>query len=149
MKTIYNKIGAFALTVLMTASLLSCADVNEEFVFVHDTNTIEAMFASASHGATLFAGQITEFNKAGQIVEPNFTQQEVEGGYGLILFAIPKSLENDIDLTNVYLRANVTYDVFITPGLSGRHDITGDGIIITAKSGTGTTRQYRVRGFYD
>ncbi|MDR0333237.1 MAG: hypothetical protein LBI15_07195 [Dysgonamonadaceae bacterium] len=148
MRTIY-KIGTLALTVLMTASLWSCADVNEEFVFVHDTNTIEAMFLSASHAGSAFTGEIHEFNKAGELIKGAFTQQEVEGGYGLIIFRIPRSLENDINLSNVYLRANVTFTVFIAPGLSGRHDITGDGIIITVTSGVGTTRQYRVRGVYE
>jgi hypothetical protein len=148
MKTIH-KIGALFPTVLITISLWGCAKVNDEFVFVHDTNTIEAMFLSASHSGSIFAGEIHEFNKDGEIMEAPFTQQEVEGGYGLIIFRISKSLENDIDLTNVYLRANVTFDVFITPSLSGRHNVTGDGIIITATSDVGTRRNYRVRGLYE
>lgn len=146
---IVHKIGILILTVSMTISMWSCADVNEEYVFVHDTNTISQMICKVSHNAGEFRGEITEFNKDGDIVEGSFTQEDVEGGYGLILFAIPKSLENDVDLTNVYLIATVTYDVFITPSLSGKHDITGEGIIITVKSGIGTTRQYRVRGFYE
>ncbi|WP_298648768.1 hypothetical protein [uncultured Proteiniphilum sp.] len=146
---IVHKIGILILTVSITISMWSCADVNEEYVFVHDTNTISQMICKVSHNAGEFRGGITEFNKDGDIVEGSFTQEEVEGGYGLILFAIPKSLENDVDLTSVYLIATVTYDVFITPSLSGKHDITGEGIIITVKSGIGTTRQYRVRGFYE
>jgi hypothetical protein len=83
------------------------------------------------------------------MVTGDFTQEEVEGGYGLITFVIPASLKDDIDLTSVYLTATLTYDEFITPTLSGKHDISGDGIIITVKSGTGTTREYRVRGYYE
>jgi len=146
---IVHKIGILILTVSMAISMWSCADVNEEYVFVHDTNTISQMICKASHNAGEFRGEITEFNKNGDIIERNFTQEDVEGGYGLILFAIPKSLENDVDLTSVYLIATVTYDEFITPSLSGKHDITGEGIIITVKSGVGTTRQYRIRGFYE
>ena len=78
-----------------------------------------------------------------------FTQEDIEGGYGLILFAIPKSLEEDVNLASVYLVATVTYDEFITPSLTGKHDITGEGIIISVKSGVGTTRRYRVRGYYE
>ena len=65
------------------------------------------------------------------------------------MLSIPESLRKDVDLTKVYLRATVTYDEMITPSLLGYHDISGDGIIITVKSGTGTTRQYRVRGVYE
>jgi hypothetical protein len=146
---IVHKIGILILTVSMAISMWSCADVNEEFVFVHDTNTISQMICKTSHNAGEFRGEITEFNKDGDIVEGSFTQEDVDGGYGLILFAIPKSLENDVDLTSVYLIATVTYDEFITPSLSGKHDITGEGIIITVTSGVETTRQYRVRGFYE
>lgn len=133
----------------MAASLWSCADLNEEYVFVHDTNTISQMVCRASHSAGEYRGEITEFNKNGEIVEGDFSQEDVEGGYGLIIFELPETLKDDVDLTSVYLIATVTYDEFITPSLSGRHDITGDGIIITVKSGVGTTRQYRVRGYYE
>lgn len=148
MKTIV-KIAILMFTVSMTIALWSCADTNDDYIFVHDTNTISQMTCKSSHSAGEFRGEITEFNKEEEIVATPFTQEDVEGGYGLILFAIPQSLKKDVDLTNVYLIATVTYDEFITPSLSGRHDITGDGIIITVKSGVGTTRQYRVRGYYE
>lgn len=146
---IVNKVGVLILTITTIISLWSCADVNDDFVFVHDSNTISQMLCKASHNAGEYRGQITEYDKDGNIVEGNFTQKDIEGGYGLILFAIPKSLENDIDLTNIYLIATVKYDVMINPTLTGRHDITGDGKIITVTSGTGTQRQYRVRGYYE
>lgn len=148
MKTSYI-IWNIIITVIITLAMSSCADVNEEFVFVHDTNTISQMICKASHSGSEFRGEITEFDKEGNIVVGDFTQDDIEGGYGLILFVIPKSLENYIDLTNVYLIATVTFDEFISPSLSGRHDITGEGIIITVTSGIGTTRQYRVRGYYE
>lgn len=146
---IINRIGMLIFSIAMAASLWSCADLNEEYVFVHDTNTISQMVCRASHSAGEYRGEITEFNKNGEIVEGDFSQEDVEGGYGLILFELPKTLKDDVDLTSVYLIATVTYDEFISPSLSGRHDITGDGIIITVKSGVGTTRQYRVRGYYE
>jgi hypothetical protein len=131
----------------MAVSLWNCAEADPEFV--HNTNTISQMICQASHTGGQFPGTITEYDENGKIVVGNFTQNDVEGGYGLILFAVSASLQNDVDLTNVYLKATVTYDEIITPSLSGRHNITGDGIIITVKSGVGTTRQYRVRGFYE
>ena len=139
---IINKIIILSMTIMLWA----CAEADKEFV--HDSNTISQMICRAVHGGSEFQGKIYEFYKDGQEVTGSFTQQEVEGGYGLILFEISKSLQDDIDLTRIYLVATLSWDQFITPSLSGRHDITGDGIIITVKSGVGTTRQYRVRGYY-
>jgi len=142
---IIKKIGII-LGVSMTILLWNCAEADKEFV--HDSNTISQMICRASHGSSEFRGEIHEFDKEGNEVAGEFTQQEVEGGYGIILFEISQSLQDDVDLTNVYLVATLKWDQSITPSLSGRHDITGDGIIITVKSGVGTTRQYRVRGYY-
>lgn len=136
-------------TFLGVSILLGCAKENEEYIFVHDNNLISQMVCKASHGSSEFRGEIHEFNKEGELMEGSFTKEDVEGGYGLILFAISKSLEDDVDLSNIYLRATVTYDEFITPSLSGRHDITGEGFIIKVKSGIGTERHYRVRGYYE
>ncbi len=137
-----------ALSILVIGFLLqSCSKAEDEFI--HTTNTISQMVCKASHTSGEFLGTIHEYNADGQLMSGSFTKEEIEGGYGVILFAIPKSLEKDVDLTNVYLVATVTYDEFITPSLSGRHDISGDGIIIQVKSGVGTTREYRVRGYYE
>lgn len=145
---IIHKIEVWMLSVFMLTTLLQgCAEADSEFV--HDTNTISQMICKAAHGSSEFRGVIYEYDKDEKMVTGDFTQADVEGGYGLILFGISKSLENDVDLTNVYLTATLTYDEFITPSLSGKHDITGDGIIITVKSGIGTTRRYRVRGYYE
>jgi hypothetical protein len=145
MKTI-NKI-LLILSIPMILSLWSCAKADPEFV--HNTNTISQMACKASHDAGEHLGVIYEYDKDGTLVTYDFLQEEVEGGYGLILFAISESLRSDVDLSKIYLTATLTYDEFVTPSLSGRHDITGDGIIITVKSGVGTTRQYRVRGYYE
>jgi len=134
------------ISVFMTLLLCNCAKADKEFI--HDSNTISQMVCSATHGGSEFLGEIHEFDKNGNEVTSGFTQQDVEGGYGLILFHISQSLQDDVDLTNIYLVATLTFDQFVTPSLSGRHDISGDGIIITVKSGVGTTRQYRVRGDY-
>ncbi|WP_033563061.1 hypothetical protein [Sphingobacterium sp. SYP-B4668] len=127
----------------------SCAKENEEFIFVHDSNLITQMIGKASHSGGEFRGEIYEFNKAGEMMEAGFKQEDVEGGYGLILFPISATLQDDVDLSKIYLRATVTYDEIITPSLSGRHDISGDGMIITVTSGERTKRQYRVRGYFE
>jgi hypothetical protein len=146
MKTIY-KTGLLLLGVFMAMSWWSCAEADPEFV--HDTNTISQMVCRTSSGGTDYIGTIYEYDKDENLVTGVFTQKDVEGGYGRILFPISISLQKDVDLTKIYLRATVTYDEIITPSLSGTHDITGDGIIITVKSGVGTTRAYRIMGFYE
>ena len=147
MRTTY-KIKTWILGILaMVVLTYSCAKADEEFV--HRTNTISEMICKASHGGGEFQGAIYEYNANDELMTGSFNQEDIEGGYGLIIFAIPQTLEKDIDLTNIYLTATLTYDEIITPSLSGRHDITGDGIIITVKSGVGTTRRYRVRGYYE
>jgi hypothetical protein len=146
MKTIY-KTGRLLLGLLMAVLVWNCTKADPEFV--HNTNTISQMVCRATPTGDDYAGTINEYDKNGELVTDEFTQEDVEGGYGLILFPIPLSLQEDVVLTNIYLRATVTYDEFITPSLSGTHDITGDGILITVTSGVGTTRQYRIRGFYE
>lgn len=144
-----HKTRAWLLGLLITAMLGSCGKENEEFIFVHDSNLISQMICQTSHTGGEFRGEIYEFNKDGELMEPGFAQEDVEGGYGLILFPISATLQNDVDLTSIYLKATVTYDEFITPSLSGRHDISGDGMIITVTSGERTKRQYRVRGYFE
>jgi len=145
-----NKIG-YSIYILcfflMALMVQSCAKANEEFV--HETNTISQMICKGSLSGGEYAGTIYEYNKKGELMTGSFTNEEINGGYGIIMLSIPESLRKDVDLTKVYLRATVTYDEMITPSLLGYHDISGDGIIITVKSGTGTTRQYRVRGVYE
>jgi hypothetical protein len=131
----------------MAMALWNCAEADPEFV--HYKNTISQMTCQAAHTAGEFLGDIYEFDADGNLITSAFLQKDVEGGYGLILFPIPLAMQDDINLSSVYLKATLTYDEFITPPLSGKHDITGDGVVITVKSGIGTTRQYRVRGFYE
>jgi hypothetical protein len=148
MKLLYT-MKPYLLGLLITILLASCAKENEEFIFAHKSNMITQMTCKASHSGGEFQGEIYEFSKEGQLMEASATQEELEGGYGLILFPISATLSKDIDLTSIYLKATVTYDELITPSLSGRHNISGDGIIITVKSGERTKRQYRIRGYFE
>lgn len=146
MKTVYTN-GLFILGLFIAGALWNCAKADPEFV--HDTNTISQMVCRTTPAGADYRGVIYEYDRNENLVTGNFTQQDVDGGYGIILFPISLSLQKDVDLTKIYLRATVTYDEIITPSLSGTHDITGDGIIITVTSGVGTTRSYRIRGFYE
>ena len=140
------KIASKILIISMTVLFWSCAEADEEFV--HDSTIITQMICRAQHGGTEFRATILEYDKNGNLITGEFTEKDVEGGYGRAIFEVSQSLEDEVDLTNVYVTATLSWDQFITPTLSGRHDITGDGIVITVKSGTGTTRSYRIQGEY-
>lgn len=146
MKTI-NKIGTLLLCLSIAFLAWSCAEAEEEFV--HSSNVIKNISCQATQGGSQFVGVIHEYDKDGNLVEAPFTQEDVEGGYGLVLFAVSKSLSDEVDLTNVYLTAGLEYDQMITPSLSGKHDISGEGMTIEVKSGVGTVRYYRLRGYYE
>ncbi len=148
MKLVY-KTGLWIVCLLMCISQWNCAKENDKYIYVHDNNLISQMICKATQSSGEFRGEIYEFNKDGVMMKDKFSQKDIEGGYGLILFPISKSLEKDIDLSSVILRATVTYDELITPTLSGRHDISGEGMIITVSSGEGTKRQYRIRGYFE
>ena len=142
----------FILSMAMTVMLWSCTEEADK-EFVHDSNTISQMICKASHGTTEFIGKIYEYSKDATLVseggDKEFSQKDVEGGYGIIVFEIPAPYMSTVDLKNIYLVATLDWDQFVTPTLTGRHDITGDGIIITVKSGTGTKRSYRVMGSFE
>ena len=145
MKSFNKTIVILIATTIML--LWNCAESDKEFV--HDSNTIAKLVCKATHESTPFEGVITEYNKSGSSVDDEFEQKDIEGGYGMINIEIPDRFRNEIDLQSVYLYATLSWDQSITPSLSGQHDITGDGIVVTVKSGVGTKRNYRIKGFYE
>ena len=149
-KKIKNGLILFPMSLVLVILCCRCESPDEDLIFVHDSNLISQMVCKASKGSTEYLGDIYEYNEDEELISSEFTQEDVEGGYGLILFRISQSLEDDIDLTSVYLTATLTYDEMISPTLSGRHDISGEeGIIIKVTSGVNTTRLYRIRGYYE
>jgi len=135
------------IVILIAMMLWGCTESDKEFV--HDSNTIAKLVCRATHDATPFEGIITEYDKSGTTAKDEFEQKDVEGGYGMINIEIPERFKDEIDLQNVYLYATLSWDQSIMPTLSGRHDITGDGIVVTVISGVGTKRNYRIKGFYE
>ena len=135
---------AVAAAIILT--LYGCKEADKEFV--HDSNTISSMVCRGKVLGTEITGSIHEFDKNSVEITGDFYQEDVEGGSGLIIFRVPSIWNEEIDLTNVMLLARLTWDQIITPSLMGRHDITGEGIVITVTSGAGTKRQYRIRGEY-
>ena len=132
---------------LFALLLCGCAESDKEFV--HDSNTIAKIVCRATHDSTPFEGVIYEYDRSETLVTDEFEQKDVEGGYGIVHIEIPERFVNEIDLQNVYLYAILSWDQSISPSLSGRHDITGEGIVVTVRSGVGTKRNYRIMGFYE
>ncbi|MDE6449547.1 MAG: hypothetical protein K2L41_05645 [Muribaculaceae bacterium] len=123
---------------------------------MHTNNLISAMVCENGRtgDAKSITGKIYEYDKNGTLLEEGFTPEDAEGGSGVIVFIVTVDNRKNFDLTDVYLRATTTWDEFITPSLSGRHNILVDeehpeGMVIAVKSGIGTVRKYRIMGIYE
>lgn len=154
MKTI--KFNIFAvLALLLTFGLSGCMEADKEFV--HTDNFISEMvcMAGRTNDSPSLTGTIYEYDKNGQLLDPDFTADQAEGGSGVITFIVPFEDRNKFDLTSVFLRATLTWDEVITPSLTyKRHNILvddehPDGMVISVTSGIGTVRKYRIMGIYE
>lgn len=132
------------MSVLLSGAFSGCHEADPEFV--HTDNLITALYMSTSLQGTQYSFTIDEYNAQGELVTENITPESVAGGYGIAHIEFPVTQMEEIDLTKVFLAANVTYDVIIKPGLQGAHDITGEGIVVTATGGDGKARKYRIYG---
>lgn len=150
MKKIFNTVLCALAALVMTGTFTSCHEADAEYV--HTDNLIQQLFIITDNTktATKMPFTITEYNAKQEVVPVEDIKDisEVAGGYGIATIEIPLAQSDDIDLTKIYLWAEVGYDVIITPGLVGQHDITGEGITIYAKAGSGAIRPYRVVGSY-
>ena len=144
MKNIFKTVLIAMVSLVFTGAFSGCHEADPEFV--HTDNLITALYMSTTLQGTQYSFTIDEYNADGQLVTENITPGSVAGGYGIAHIEFPVSQMEEIDLTKVYLAANVTYDVIIKPGLSGTHDISGEGIVVTATGGDGKARKYRIYG---
>lgn len=147
MKKIIKSTLTALLACIMAGAFSGCHDADPEFV--HTDNLIKQLFMSTTLQGTQHAFTIDEYDADGNKVDGNVTAEMVEGGYGMAHIEFPLSQFDEIDLTKVYLSAHVSYDVIITPGLSGTHDISGDGIVVYVKGGNGKFRAYRIYGDFE
>lgn len=148
MKNILKHFFSATLLLLLCVATNGCHKADPEFA--HNDNLIHklSMMKSAQQDAQL-AFTIDEYDAQGNLVTEDITPERVAGGYGMAKVSVPFSMYDDVDLTSVYLSAEVTYDAIITPGLIGLHDISGDGIVISVKAGNGRVRKYRVYGQFE
>ena len=144
MKNIFKTVLIAMVSLVFTGAFSGCHEADPEFV--HTDNLITALYMSTTLQGTQYSFTIDEYNADGQLVTENVTPESVAGGYGIAHIEFPVSQMEEIDLTKVYLAANVTYDVIIKPGLSGTHDISGEGIVVTVTGGDGKARKYRIYG---
>ena len=151
MKLLKFNISIFA-SLLLILGLQGCADADPNFV--HDDCFISQLIARGTRAGSDFIGTIYEYDKNGQLLQPGFAPEDAVGGSGVITFIISAEDADQIDLTACYLRATLTFDEYITPTMSGRHNIlcteeNPDGKVFTVRSGENTVRKYRVMGIYE
>lgn len=137
-----------AAVLLVTSVFGACHEADPEFA--HNDNLIHqlSMMKSAQQDNPIYF-IITEYDSDGNEVTGDITPEKVAGGYGMACVHVPFNLYDEVDLHKVYLSAQVTYDAIITPGLTGLHDITGEGIVVSVRAGNGKSRKYRIYGQFD
>lgn len=117
------------LALLLVIGLVSCAKPDSEFD--HNECAIRAIYVSppGNSSAPQVEGQITLD----------------ASGNGSVVFAIPRDYPSryGYDPTSLSVRATVTYDVFISPGLSGRKDLSSETNPYTVTVSNGTTGESR------
>lgn len=117
------------LAVLAASMLASCAKPDAEFV--HDDATISAIVIRPATGTSSLSVSGVIDNETGEIV-----------------FTVPKEKRREIDISYVKVRANVGYDAYVTPVLTGIKDLSSPmKITVTAKM-TGTSKDYTLYAQY-
>ena len=156
MKNIFSKVLMALAAIVMTGAITGCHEADPEFM--HTDNLISKLTARPDVGknSKSYDFVITEYDANGKVVTDSLTAEKVYGGYGEAVVTVPITDWESIDLTNVYLQAELTYDaVIINGGLVGPHDIQNldakgkpQGITIYVKAGNGNIRPYKVVGIY-
>ena len=115
------------LAVAAFASLAtSCAEAEDEFI--HTDSTINSIEIQPAEDGAGIAGIIDETT-------------------GEIFFPIPKQLREKYDVKKLMVRANVAYDTYIYPSLSGLKDLS-DPMEIKVRAGDNGSRTYTLWAFY-
>lgn len=124
---------SLAIALLASLWLLGgCAKAGEEYL--HDNCDISAI-------------EISNFNAEFNLTIQGTINQET----GEILFAIPKKYRQYFDITQLYVKANISYDAVIEPPLTGLKDLSrlDDPFRITVTATmTGRSREYTLKAYY-
>ena len=127
-----KKFTSRILTIVAALCVAACAVPDDEFE--HNECAIRSIYVSPPGNAS--APQVS-----GQITIDAAT------GDGSVVFAIPRDYPSryGYDPASLIVRANVTYDVFITPGLEGRKDLSSESkpyTITVSNRTTGESHKY-------
>lgn len=152
---LFKYIAATALAAFFCLATGSCAEAGHEYE--HDNTLLKTVTIKTTPGAEGIAGQIIEYNAAGQLVPSSeVTLEAVKGGHGVVLFELSPLLRGIYDPEHCYLGASLTFDQIIRPGLGGIKNITNrnaegvaQGIEVTVTSGVGTVRPYTIIGYFE
>ena len=147
MKKYFNNFCLILITLALTGVMYGCKDDDGEFV--HTDNLINQLFMMTSQEGAQHQFTIDEYDANGNLVTEDITPESVAGGYGICHISFDFTQRGEIDLTKVYLVADVSYDVMISPALTGTHDISGEGIVINVKGGNNHVRKYRIYGEFN
>lgn len=123
----YLSVLAAAALALFTAG--SCAEPDDEFL--HTDSRILSIEILPAGGGAAIAGVIDETT-------------------GEIFFPIPKASREKYDISRLSVRAEVEYDTFISPSLTGLKDLSDrdNPFTITVTAGDGGSRTYTLWAFY-
>ena len=100
--------------------------------FLHTDTTISAIYMSPATGTS-------SVSVAGVI----------DNEAGTIKFTVPKAKRKDIDISEVKLRATVGFDAYVTPVLTGIHDLSEPFDITVTQKTTGEQKSYTLSASYE
>ena len=131
MEAIMKKILALVSAALLALGLTGCTDPMKGD-FLHTDTTISAIYMSPATGTS-------SVSVAGVI----------DNEAGTIKFTVPKAKRKDIDISEVKLRATVGFDAYVTPVLTGIHDLSEPFDITVTQKMTGEQKSYTLSASYE
>ena len=131
MEAIMKKILALVSAALLALGLTGCTDPMKGD-FLHTDTTISAIYMSPATGTS-------SVSVAGVI----------DNEAGTIKFTVPKAKRKDIDISEVKLRATVGFDAYVTPVLTGIHDLSEPFDLTVTQKMTGEQKSYTLSASYE
>ena len=119
-----KKIFTFLSAAVACLALTACNDPMKGD-FLHTDNTISAIYMLPATGSSSVS-----------------ISGKIDNEAGTIQFTIPRAKRKEIDRAAVKLRANVALDAYVTPPLTGIHDLESPMEITVTASMTGESRKY-------
>lgn len=122
---------ALSLIAILLGAVLVSGCVKPDPEYTHDHYTISAIYLQPAVSSQSISIQGTINKETGDI-----------------LFTIPKEIRKSVDITQVKLRANINYDAFIEPPLTGIKDLSSPMEITVTARMTGNSKKYTLQAAY-